>query len=383
MVTYQGEDLVKDLAETLALLPGVGCVVYDSGSTDQTTSLVKEYIPGAQLICGKNMGFGYGNNRCFENIETEYTLLLNSDARIDGKSLSLLVEFLDENPSFAGVQPLVRLWGWKMVTLSRGVFLTQYGEAWDSGFMHLEPFVPTEPHQVPAITAAVSLWRTDVLKAVNGFDEKFFMYFEDADLSLRVQAAGWKLAVAAIAMAEHMMGASSTRKEAALWELASSIRMFRKYMGKSPGAVIRREIRLLLGSLRRGRNPVPRIKAIMAACGTHADSVHIPERIKSVLFGSPCDLPMPRPEANNRGPGWHGPLASPWAGIKLDSDTVSVTLESTGHAVTGVLLGHQGEILLRFTVPAGGSRSYRLAVPGRVVYIKCDMNEDNVKVDIE
>ena len=257
MVTYQGEDLVKDLAETLALLPGVGCVVYDSGSTDQTTSLVKEYIPGAQLICGKNMGFGYGNNRCFENIETEYTLLLNSDARIDGKSLSLLVEFLDENPSFAGVQPLVRLWGWKMVTLSRGVFLTQYGEAWDSGFMHLEPFVPTEPQEVPAITAAVSLWRTDVLKTVNGFDEKFFMYFEDADLSLRVQAAGWKLAVAAIAMAEHMMGASSTRKEAALWELASSIRMFRKYMGKSPWALIRREIRILLGSLRHGRNPVP------------------------------------------------------------------------------------------------------------------------------
>ena len=383
VVTYQGEGLISDLAETLHGLPGVKCVIYDSGSTDSTTDLILETIPRAKLISGENRGFGHGNNRCIENIRSEYTLLLNSDARINEESLALLVKFLDENPAFAGVQPVVKIWGWPLVTASRGVFLTKYGEAWDSGFMHLEPFVPSEPLEVPAITAAVSLWRTSVLRSVGGFDEDFFMYFEDADLSLRVQAEGWKLAVAAASVAEHMVGASSSRREAVLWELASSVIMFRRYMGSSPGTLLHREIRFLAGNLLRGRNPIPRIKTFLSAAGKSVKTVELPERLRSTLFGTASDMPLKRPERGSPGPGWQGSLASPWAGVRLNSDKVSITLESTGHAVTGVLLEGGGEILRRFTIPKGGSRNYRLAVPARVVYIKCDMNDDNVKVDIQ
>ena len=384
LVTYQGAHLIDDLAETMGMLPDVSCVVYDSGSSDGTVRLLEEKIPHAKVISGRNLGFGFGNNRCLEKIETEYTLLLNSDARIDSGSLSLLVQFLDANPSYAGVQPLIRLWDWKLVTASRGVFLTQYGEAWDSGFMHLEPFVSRVPFEVPAITAAVALWRTRVIKSAGGFDQNFFMYFEDADLSLRLQAKGWKLAVVPSAVAEHMTGASSSRMEALLWEVSSSVRIFKRYFNREDylWKLFCRELRVLLGRMIRGGNPVPRLKAFLKALGKRVETVEIPERIFSMVYGSPGDMPMKRRLPDCRSPFLYGSVASPWTAAKLNSDEASITLESTGHTATGVILSGEGELLQRFVVPAGGKRNYLLAVPGRVVYIKCHMCEDSVKVEI-
>lgn len=383
MVTYQGGKLIPGLAETLKSLRGIRTVLHDSGSTDGTPALAAEAIPGAVVITGENRGFGYGCNRCLERIETEYTLLLNSDARLGPESLSLLVEYLDGNPAAAGVQPIVRLWGWKPVTASRGVFLTPYGEAWDSGFMRLEPFFPADPFQVPAITAAVALWRTDALRSTGGFDEGFFMYFEDADLSLRAGAAGWKLAVLPSAGAEHMIGASSTRREAGLWELSSSMRIFRRYLaGKGfRRNLFSREARILAGNLARGRNPFPRLMAFLSGLRGEVDRIDLPDDLRSVLFGSSHDLPMARPQGDS--PGWQGDIAAPWAGSRTASSTVTVSLESTGHAASGAILGPSGEPIRRFNLPAGGSRSYRLAVPGKVVYIKCDNDDDRIKAGVK
>lgn len=384
IVTYNGEDLIAGLAETIAGLGDVACAVYDGGSRDGTCGLVKSLIPQAKLITGANLGFGHGCNRCLENTETRYTLFLNSDAKITRESLGILTAFLEENEEYAAVQPLVRLWDWKPVTASRGVFLTEYGEAWDSGFMHLEPFVPGIPFDVPGVTAAVSLWRTEVLRDLGGFDEGFFMYFEDADLSLRAGAAGWKLAVVPSASAEHMAGASSSRRDAALWELASSVRVFRKYIGGSLGSKwLKRETKIFLRSLGRKENPFPRLRVLISACREKTEPLKLPDRILAILNGSPMDMPMPRTLAGARGPGWKGNKAAPWAGVRVSAKEAVITLESTGSSVTGVILGSEGEILKRFVVPAKGRREYRLSVPGGVVYIRCDCGDDEVLVGAE
>ncbi len=195
VVTYNAAGLADLMADARGSLGSLPWVIHDSGSIDGTCDILRSRMPGCNVICGVNRGFGYGNNRCLEKIGTEYTLFLNSDASLDRDALKELTAFLDDNPDHAAVQPLVRLMGWKIVTASRGVFLTPAGEAWDAGFMHLEPGPSLRPERVPAVTAAVSLWRTEVLRELGGFDEGFFMYFEDADLSLRAGAAGWKLSV--------------------------------------------------------------------------------------------------------------------------------------------------------------------------------------------
>ncbi|MCK5034305.1 MAG: glycosyltransferase family 2 protein, partial [Candidatus Sabulitectum sp.] len=314
VVLYNSKDLIPGLSETIKLLPSdMRTVIYDSGSSDGSAEFASSHIKNATIIKGSNHGFGFGNNRCLEKIDTEYTLLLNSDASIDAVSLGKLVSFLDDNPDHAGVQPYIRLWGWEKVTVSSGVYFTEYGEAWDSRFMHLELAPLRTTIQVPAVTAAVALFRTEALRSVNGFDESFFMYFEDADLSLRLGATGWKLAVERSAEATHMVGASSKRRSALKWELESSIRMFRRYFGGGRLSFMwwRREARIVIHSLLNGRSPFWRMEVIFKAMMGKEEVRTIPEETKAILFGDPMDIPLERTEANSNGPGWKGSQISP------------------------------------------------------------------------
>ncbi|MCK5785411.1 MAG: glycosyltransferase [Candidatus Sabulitectum sp.] len=383
VVLYNAEKLIPGLAGTINSLPAeMKTVIYDSGSTDNSVRAASNMLHKALIIEGSNNGFGSGNNRCLERVETEYTLLLNSDASISAESLEKLVSFLDENRDYAGVQPLVRLWGWNKVTVSSGVFLTEYGEAWDSRFMHLELSPMRTVQQVPAITAAVSLWRTEALKSVNGFDEGFFMYFEDADLSLRLGANRWKLGVVRDAEASHMVGASSRRKNALGWELESSIRMFKRFFGNGSltAGWWKRELRIMLNSIRKGRPALWRTPLIARAMRSNVETVSIPKEIKAILYGDPLNHPGARTVSNSRGPGWDGDTISPWGGIRTEGAPLTLELEAPEHSVTGALSSGQGELLHRFCVTPGTTQTVKLAETPSLVYIHCDSASDKLKV---
>jgi len=386
VVLHNAGSLIPHLAKTLKSLPSdVRTVIYDSGSTDGSAEDAAMACEHAEIIRGVNRGFGFGNNRCIEKITTEYTLLLNSDASIETDSISKLVRFLDDNPDHAGVQPLVRLWGWNRVTASAGVFLTGYGEAWDSRFMHLELFPLRTPVQVPAITGAVSLWRTEALRQVKGFDEAFFMYFEDADLSLRLGAAGWNLSLVRDAEASHMIGASSNRKTALEWEFESSIRIFRRYIGS--GRLTwkwwQREIRILRHFILHGNSPLWRLRAVFRAYRNVEKTIDLPSRIASILFGEPLDYPLHRPDESSPGPGWAGNEIAPWGAMKTSGKPVTLLLRSIEHTVTGAVSDKNGDIITRFCVPGKATHSLKLADLSGLVYIHCDSISDRLEVKIQ
>ncbi len=384
-VLYNGEKLIPQIANTLSSLPGdMPVVVYDSGSTDDSLRLVAKLPCNPLVIRGENHGFGFGNNRCLEKVKTQYTLMLNSDASIDADSLDRLVDFLDANPNYAGVQPLIRLWDWPKVTVSSGVFLTPYGEAWDSRFMHLEFSPLTDLQDVPAITAAVSLWRTEALRSVNGFDENFFMYFEDADLSLRLRAAGWKLGVLRSSEAQHMVGVSSSRQRALDWEFCSSIRMFRRYLGKGRLTIDwwRREARIILHSILHGRSPLWRISSIVKSLRNKVETVNLPEEVRAILFGDPMDFPLTRTSKKERGPGWVQNTISPWGGIRTEGKSLELRITALKHSVTGAVSDSAGKMLVRFCIPAKATRKVKVAETSSLVYIHCDSSADRVKVEL-
>ncbi len=376
--------LIPQLALTVKKLPGTKVVVYDSGSIDGSAEAAAGEIPGASVIPGENRGFGFGNNRCLEQVDTEYTLFLNSDADITEESLSKLVKFLDENREYGAVQPAVRLWGWHLVTASRGVYLTGYGEAWDAGFMHLEPAFSSKVFHVPAVTAAVSLWRTELLRDLGGFDEGYFMYFEDADLSLRAQAAGWKMAVCTDAAARHMVGASSSRKKAEQWELASSVRLFRKFLGRGQlnRSWWRREIRILAGLIAGGHAPMKRIRIVAKGLSGKIEPVLLPDETEAMLTGEPGDMPVHRWEPGAPGPGWKNGMAAPWAGLTASGGRLIIDITGVDHAATGAVLNSSGDLLTRFTAIPGKTTAVALAAEPGVVYIKCDSSSSMIQVGV-
>jgi len=323
VVTWNSSKLIPDLAGTIRdIEPLCNIVISDNSSDDSTVEDLREMIPGAEIIRnGMNGGFGYGNNRGLEKCDSEYVLLLNSDASITGSSLEKLVDTLEIDADAAGVQPLIRLWGWPLITLSAGAAMTEYGRGYDFDFMHFQPCPDRITVEVPCITAALSLFRTDALRKAGGFDENIFMYYEDVDLCLRLRGMGYKLLLEPESVGKHMMGASSNRRLAEKWELQSSAYMSRKFLGGSscslPDYWRRTELRTRISCISKGRPWLWRLAALNRVLNMRIAHSDIPEEYLMHLL-APRPLRMPHPRQHDRplvsfpetdvmaGPGWHG-----------------------------------------------------------------------------
>lgn len=376
-VLHNNAGLVPELADTLSRLE-TGAVLYDSGSTDGSPAKAAMLIPGAVMIRGENRGFGHGNNRALAMVESEYVLLLNSDARVSRESLELLVAHLDANPATAAVQPLIRAWRWPLVTAGSGVYVNPFGAAWDARFMHLERAAGSGAVAVPAVSAAVSLWRTGALTGIGGFDTGYFMYFEDADLCLRASAAGWDFAVLRHVPALHMVGASSSRQRASLWELASSARLARRFLGggRLPRGFLAREARVEIGLLIRGKPWIQRLGVLLRALQPTVEPVRLPVHVERMLHGDPRDMPLPRP--GPRGPGFCGDLLSPFGVFR--SDGSRVLLRSPWGTVKGGMCDGAGDTRTRFAAAPGEIVEVRLLSDGGLSYIFCEDPRSRLEV---
>ncbi|NOQ21851.1 MAG: glycosyltransferase [Candidatus Aegiribacteria sp.] len=323
VVTWNSLRLIKSLARTIrGIEPLCNIVISDNASSDSTVDAVREMLPRAKIVRnGMNGGFGYANNRALSICDSEYVLLLNSDASITRSSLEKLLSTLENDTGAAGVQPLVRLWGWPLITLSAGAAMTEYGRGYDFDFMHFQPCPERETTEVPCITAALSLFRKDALQNVGGFDENIFMYYEDVDLCLRLRGMGYSFLLDPESVGKHMMGASSSRRRAEQWELHSSAYITRKFLGGRncilPDYWRRTEFRTRISCMLNGRSWLWRLSALLRVGKMRIEHVSLPPEFLMRLL-APRPLRMPYPRSNDRplesfpesnvmaGPGWQG-----------------------------------------------------------------------------
>lgn len=208
---------LEPLGETLEV------VVADNGSRDSTRALVRERFGEMRCIeLGRNLGFGAANNQAAAVAGGELLLLLNPDAWLESGSLPLLVERLRRDPGLGLVAPRFRSpAGERQFDWVPRVSL--FGEAVQRVRTHAGRGrfnVETLPGLLRALgwsgwyTAACALVRRSAFEAVGGFDEGFFLYFEDVDLCTRLERAGWRLDLVPEALAYHV-GSSARRHEPA------------------------------------------------------------------------------------------------------------------------------------------------------------------------
>jgi GT2 family glycosyltransferase len=389
---WNSRQLLPELAGTAeALARACRVILVDNGSTDGTASEARRLVRGAEVMeTGRNGGFGWGNNRGLERVETPFTLLLNSDASIGTGSLEVLTEALSSDAGLAAVQPVLRSWEWPLLCAGEGVSMTRFGEGYDLRFLHFDQAgVGGRPRRVPGVTAAVSLWRTEALRDAGGFDENIFMYFEDVDLCMRLGAGGWRFAVVPEVRALHRSGASSTRTEASGWELTSSVYLTRKFFGGGsrilPRHWRRRELRTRLSLIRRGIPWTWRLRAVGKGRGLPCAPVDLPGELVSMLDSRPLDLPMPRPAPPRpldpegllvTGPGFvPGDGNAVFRGYGCisvqDGIPFALTVSTPGRSRSGAVLDDGGNVLLRFDT--GPGRPVRVEASGTpCVYISLD-----------
>jgi len=218
------------LAEALASLPaGMTAIVVDNGSTDDSIAIAE--AAGARVIRnGVNFGFGMANNIGLRAAGTDWVLLLNPDARLEAGFLAAMEQAIAARPEAALLVP--------SITTSRGPFRKLSSILTPSGFVSraIAPGI----RSIGFASGGIMLARRDALRAIGGFDEAIFLYFEDDDLSRRALDAGHEILLVEGAKATHIGNVSTpssprltTMKQ---WHLAWSERHVRKKFGMiAPG----------------------------------------------------------------------------------------------------------------------------------------------------
>jgi len=220
--------VVDNDASTPPDLPGVAVQAFgDSGRVE--------------LIHGHgNVGYGRANNLAIPRLASDLHLVMNPDVELDPMALVAAIEALEADPKLGAVAPQVRGPGGEPQYLCK-----RYPSVW---VLFLRGFAPRalrernaraleayemrdlpadRPYSpVPLASGCFMLMRTELFRRVGGFDPRFFMYFEDYDLSLRFGREAALVYVPSARIVHHGVEASRKGLRHIAWFLRSAWRFF-------------------------------------------------------------------------------------------------------------------------------------------------------------
>ena len=187
-------------------------IVVDNGSTDDSRSILESY--GDQIVTiyrEKNYGFTGGVNPGLEYaIEKNFdaAALLNNDATVEHTWLEELTKHLDGD---IGITTSLILSHDRKTIDTTGDQLTVWGLPHPRGRGASADTAPVSNELVFGASGGASLYSVQMLKEIGLFDEDFFAYYEDVDISWRAQLAGWKVLFVPSAKVYHRIGATSSK----------------------------------------------------------------------------------------------------------------------------------------------------------------------------
>jgi GT2 family glycosyltransferase len=189
-------------------------VVVDNGSVDDSVSIIKSEFPEVHLIRHRrNKGFTGGVNAGISyaiSQGSEYVALLNNDAQADKDWLKNLFNFLETHQQ-AGIATSKICDANKMQLDSTGDIYTIWGLPFPRGRGEVFSNKYDDKVWVFGASGGASIYRVKMLEEIGLFDNSFFAYYEDVDLSFRAQLAGWKVGYVPSAIVYHTIGATSSK----------------------------------------------------------------------------------------------------------------------------------------------------------------------------
>ncbi len=205
IVTYNSSPFIKRCLRSITdQIKGLSYefIVVDNASTDDTCRMIREGFPDVLIIPNPaNIGFGRANNLGLNEARGEFVLLLNPDTSWRRGDIKNGVRFLQRSPKIGGLgcRLLLEDGSWQK---SHGHFPT-FGRELKEAF-YLPRLFPKRPWSkgmfiyeeregpgaVDWVSATFFLCPRKVLLDVDGFDERYFLYYEDIDLSARIREKG-------------------------------------------------------------------------------------------------------------------------------------------------------------------------------------------------
>jgi GT2 family glycosyltransferase len=257
IVSFNTREVLRRCLKTLATEAkqfSAEVLVVDNASRDGSAEMVISEFPHVRLLqAGKNLGFAAANNLAFQAAQGKYLVLLNSDAFLLPGALDRAIAHMEEYPGtgLAGGRLIGEDGSWQPSARQFPSLLNDFMSF--SGLAHrfqksrfwgradrtwADPLEETGTDWVPG---AFSIIRASVLEQVGGFDDSFFLYYEEVDLCRRIKAAGYAVRYLPDVGVVHLGGESSKSMEnavrsrvgaqLALWRLRSGYLYYRKHHG--------------------------------------------------------------------------------------------------------------------------------------------------------
>ena len=204
IVSYRCESLLRDCLRSLREHPSSGPMtlhVVDNASGDGTAEMVAREFGDVELrVNDRNLGFGAANNLAIRLTDSPYVVVLNPDTRVTAGALDRLVEVMESRPEVGMCGPRLELEDGRFDHAARRSFptplsalghFTGVGRRRGSGALAAYRAPEVESGPVDAVNGAFMMIRRSALEEVGAFDEGYWMYMEDLDLSYRFARAGW------------------------------------------------------------------------------------------------------------------------------------------------------------------------------------------------
>lgn len=209
--------LRRFLPDVVRHSPEADVIVADNGSTDSSLELLHTDFPELRVMAfERNYGFAEGYNKALAEVDTPYTVLLNSDVEVTPHWLGPLIAFMNNNPSAAACQPKLRDYKKRdhfEYSGACGGFIDALGYPYCRGRVMSsvekdEGQYDSAPAPVFWASGAALLVRTRVYNEVGGLDARFFAHQEEIDLCWRLKSRGYGVWCVPESVVYHVGGAT-------------------------------------------------------------------------------------------------------------------------------------------------------------------------------
>ena len=197
-------------------------VLVDNYSSDDTVLWVRESYPEVIVVQNlQNLGFAAANNKGIQRADGQYVFFLNPDTIILSGSFDKLTAFMETHPDVGLCGPQILNPDMTIQRSARrfpnfgGMFyrftLFKYLGLFRryAGYWKMDDFDHTSQKEIEQLMGAALIAKTSLVKELSGFDERFFMYYEEVDLCLRIKQFGLKVMFYPEAKIIHLGGQSA------------------------------------------------------------------------------------------------------------------------------------------------------------------------------
>ncbi len=245
IVTYNSAaEIEKCIDSVLRFTRGVDFRLYvsDNGSSDGTAELVREIFPAVTVLTGENVGFGGGHNRVLPLLDSRYHVMINPDIQLQEDAITALVQYLETHPEAGQIGPdILNPDGTRQELPKRDPrWLYMFGGRLPGGKKLRSRYCRTEeklsrPTEIEFCSGCFNIVRTDLFREIGGFDERYFLYMEDADLSRTVRKTHKVIFDPEVRVTHLWHRASGHSAKALKLHLASARKYFAKWRREQHG----------------------------------------------------------------------------------------------------------------------------------------------------